>query len=170
MKRNWAPYIFLLFLVLILVFVGGLRYGQSVEKTNKVVDYLLSITPSPTHKPEPTPAITFETFAHAGCGLTLMIPKSTTIVENASGSATLGTTPDTILFDCQKKPSAISQIETGKASSSALLYKGQTVSNLHFTTGMNVFTLKNPFTAKNIVFAVSDTYLSLVINTLQFIK
>ena len=170
MKRNQAPYIFLLFLVLVLVFVGGLRYGQSVEKTNKVVDFLLSITPSPTHKPEPTPAITFETFTHAGCGLSLMLPKSTAVVENASGSATVGSTPDTISFDCQKKPSAISQIETGHATSSALLYKGQTVTSKHFTTGMNVFTIKNPYTAKNIIFAVSDTYLPLVMNTLQFTK
>ena len=50
-------YLFLFFLVVILVFILGVRYGQKVERNNKVVDYILSITPFPSSPPN-TPAPT----------------------------------------------------------------------------------------------------------------
>jgi len=56
MKKT--SYIFIFLLVLILIFILGVRYGQKVEKNNKVVDYILSITPYPTYTPYPTAEIT----------------------------------------------------------------------------------------------------------------
>lgn len=53
-----ASYVFIFFLVLILIFILGVRYGQTVEKNNKVVDYILSITPYPTYTPYPTAELT----------------------------------------------------------------------------------------------------------------
>ncbi len=47
------PYLFLFLLVVILAFILGVRYGQQVEKNNKVVDYILKITPYPTYTPYP---------------------------------------------------------------------------------------------------------------------
>lgn len=53
---------FLLFvMVLVLIFILGVRYGQNVEKNNKVVDYILSITPYPTYTPYPTISIPSKT-------------------------------------------------------------------------------------------------------------
>ncbi len=46
-------YVFLIVLVVILFFILGVRYGQKIEKNNKVVDYVLSITPYPTYTPYP---------------------------------------------------------------------------------------------------------------------
>lgn len=51
------PYLLLFFLIIILIFILGVRYGQRVEKNNKVVDYLLNL-PSPTTPITPTPLIT----------------------------------------------------------------------------------------------------------------
>ena len=51
MKRT--SYIFIFFLIFILIFILGVRYGQKVEKNNKIVDYILSITPYPTYTPYP---------------------------------------------------------------------------------------------------------------------
>lgn len=50
-------YFFLFILALILFFILGVRYGKKVEKTNKVIDYVLSITPriTPTALISPTP-------------------------------------------------------------------------------------------------------------------
>ncbi|MEK7634015.1 MAG: hypothetical protein AAB437_04190 [Patescibacteria group bacterium] len=48
-------YVFLFILLLILFFILGVRYGQKVEKNNKIVDYILSITPYPTYTPYPSP-------------------------------------------------------------------------------------------------------------------
>lgn len=44
-------YLFLFILLLVLFFIMGVRYGQKVEKTNKAINYLLSITPSPRRNP-----------------------------------------------------------------------------------------------------------------------
>lgn len=50
-------YVFLIVLVVLLFFILGVRYGQSIEKNNKVVDYILKITPYPTYTPYPLPSI-----------------------------------------------------------------------------------------------------------------
>jgi len=49
-------YLLLFLLVLVLTFILGVRYGQRVEKANKVINYLLSITPTnpPAGGPSPT--------------------------------------------------------------------------------------------------------------------
>lgn len=60
-------FVFLLVMILILIFILGVRYGQKVEKNNKVVDYLLSITPIPSSTPKslspPLPSIEKNTSA-----------------------------------------------------------------------------------------------------------
>lgn len=56
MKKT--SYVFLFFLFVVLIFILGVRYGQKVEKNNKVVDYILSITPYPTYTPYPTVELT----------------------------------------------------------------------------------------------------------------
>lgn len=48
-------YLFLFLLSLLLVFILGVRYGQRVEQTNKAINYLLSITPTTSISPTPTP-------------------------------------------------------------------------------------------------------------------
>lgn len=52
MKKT--PYVFLIVLIVVLVFIIGFRSGQKTEKTNKIIDYILSITPYPTYTPYPT--------------------------------------------------------------------------------------------------------------------
>lgn len=53
MKKT--PYIFITALIVILFFLIGFRIGQRTEKTNKTIDYILSITPYPTYTPYPSP-------------------------------------------------------------------------------------------------------------------
>ena len=64
-------YVFLFVIILILVFILGVRYGQKVEKNNKIVDYLLSITPIPSSAPKS------------------LSPPPTSIEKNTSASPTL---------------------------------------------------------------------------------
>lgn len=54
--KKWQ--ILIVFLLIILIFILGFRAGQKVEKTNKKIDFLLSITP--TNKPTPTKKLNFE--------------------------------------------------------------------------------------------------------------
>ena len=54
-------YALLFAMILILIFILGVRYGQKVEKNDKAVDYILSITPYPTYTPYPTISVPTKT-------------------------------------------------------------------------------------------------------------
>lgn len=84
MKRG--PIVLILGLIFILIFILGLRYGQRVERTNKVVDYLLSLPP--TKPPEPTQeSLAFKDYIHKGCGVQFLYPTSLTLQNESSTSA-----------------------------------------------------------------------------------
>ncbi|MFA6081330.1 MAG: hypothetical protein WC741_02895 [Patescibacteria group bacterium] len=80
-------YIFLVVLLLILFFIFGVRYGQKVEKNNKVVDFVLSITPTPP-PPTPTP-IKYTEFKSKKWGLKFTFPNNLEIKEDATAPAVL---------------------------------------------------------------------------------
>jgi hypothetical protein len=85
MKKT--SYIFLFFLFIVLIFILGVRYGQKVEKNNKVVDYLLSVTPTP--KP-PTPApIKYTEYKSKKWGLKFTYPENLKIKESTAASEVL---------------------------------------------------------------------------------
>jgi hypothetical protein len=72
-------------LLLILFFILGVRYGQKVEKANKVVDFLLSITPPPTPTKTPTPTLLiFEEYKSKRWGLRFKYPKNFEIKESTN--------------------------------------------------------------------------------------
>jgi len=72
-------------LLLILFFILGVRYGQKVEKTNKVIDYILSITPTPkpTNTPTPTPLV-FENYKSKRWGIRFKYPANFEIKESTN--------------------------------------------------------------------------------------
>ena len=82
--------VLIVILLLILFFILGVRYGQKVEKANKVVDFLLSITPppKPTNTPTPTPLI-FEEYKSKRWGLRFKYPKNFEIKEATNASEIL---------------------------------------------------------------------------------
>jgi len=73
--------VFIVVLLLILFFILGVRYGQKVEKTNKVIDFLLSITPAKKPIPSPTPLI-FEEYKSRRWGLKFKYPAGFEIKES----------------------------------------------------------------------------------------
>ncbi len=81
MDKKKAPYIFLLVLFIILVFVVGIRYGQRVERTNRAIDYLKKYLPTQA----PTPEAEFTTITHDECGVLFLAPKSLIIKKSKDG-------------------------------------------------------------------------------------
>lgn len=79
------PVIFLIFLFLILFFILGVRYGQKVEKANKTIDYIISLTPkiTPTQTPTPTP-IKIEEYKSKRWGLKFKYPTNLKIIESTN--------------------------------------------------------------------------------------
>lgn len=85
-------YIFLFVMILILIFILGVRYGQNVEKNNKVVDYLLKITPT---KPIPSPTpIKYVDYKSKKWGIKFTYPAGLEVKEDPTSSA--------ILFEIKK--------------------------------------------------------------------
>ena len=56
LMKNWQKLIFFLLLVIFLLF--GFRAGQKVERVNKKIEFILSLTP--TKSPTSTPAISYQ--------------------------------------------------------------------------------------------------------------
>lgn len=73
MTQRKLPYLFLLILIIILIFVGGVKYGQKVEEANKVIKYVLSITPTKS-PPKPTPTLSLEFKTVTYCDMSFIIP------------------------------------------------------------------------------------------------
>lgn len=78
-------YLFLFFLLIILVFILGVRYGQRIEKNNKIVDYLLKITPTKI-PPSPTP-IKYIEFKSKKTGVKITYPSGLEVKEDATSSS-----------------------------------------------------------------------------------
>ncbi|OGK42426.1 hypothetical protein A2954_01115 [Candidatus Roizmanbacteria bacterium RIFCSPLOWO2_01_FULL_37_12] len=102
MKLKKASILFLLILFIILVFIIGVRRGQQVEKTNKTINYLISIPPSATLQPTQIP-LEFKEYIHKGCGLKFLYPSSFLLEKNSSTSGSLRddkTNNDQLVFNC----------------------------------------------------------------------
>lgn len=105
MSRKLIPYIFLAFLLAILLFIIGVRYGQRVEQVNKTVSYLVSLPPSPTVAPT-SPPLGFLTYTHSDCGVSFLIPNLIEKTKESSNSALFSTPKKQLALavSCEKKP------------------------------------------------------------------
>jgi len=80
-------YLFISFLIVVLFFILGVRYGQKIEKNNKVINYLLSITPTPK-PPTPTP-VKYRDYKSKRWGLKFTFPAGLDVKEDATAPAIL---------------------------------------------------------------------------------
>jgi len=71
-----GPYFLILCLVLSIVFIGGVRYGQKVEKINKIVS--LPPTVAPTIIPT---MITYDDYINNICKFRFVYPKDLTLIS-----------------------------------------------------------------------------------------
>lgn len=118
MKRR-GPVIFVLVLVLLLVFIGGVRYGQRVEKVNKTVSYLISLTPPPpSATPFPTPlSVKYKTFIHKPCSVSFVYPSYMKITKESSQAAALVQDETTqLVFSCERTQPQFPAFDDEKAA------------------------------------------------------
>lgn len=89
--RRLIPYLFLGVLLIIAVFFGGIYYGRNVERANKVIEHIISLTPTAApEQPTPTMVLTPDLTIAAipSCNLSMLVP-TTISVEESSRSAQL---------------------------------------------------------------------------------
>lgn len=163
--RKTTPYFFLGFLLLVLLFIIGVRYGQHVEKTNKLTNYLVSMAPSATPAPSTVP-LAFKTYKHTPCGVQFLLPSSfTTVKEGSEGAMLQDAGTIKVSFECPKQPTATQTTPSVQTISfQKKMIPVKEVGSLY------VFTLRNLYNNLPIVFSVEKTFFPLFEKSLEMVK
>lgn len=163
-KPKTTPYLFLGFLLLVLLFIVGVRYGQQVEKTNKLTSYLVSIAPSATPAPSTVP-LAFKSYKHAPCGLQFLIPTSfSTVKEGSEGAMLQDAGTIKVSFECLKQPT-----ETLPTASQTISFQKKMIS-VKEVGSLYIFTLRNPYNNLPIELSVEKALYPLLEKSLEMVK
>ncbi len=82
-----GPYILILLLVVILIFILGVQYGKRVKVADTAIAFLLSITPSPSPKPSRMPVVQYDSYSHKECNVTFLYPSYLKLDNESSQEA-----------------------------------------------------------------------------------
>jgi len=160
--RKTVPYLFLGLLCIVLFFVIGVRYGQSVQKANQTV-------PTPTGAPSATPAppdkpLRFNSFSHEGCRLSFLYPSSLEIDRTATNGAMFRQESRIALsFDCDPKRRTV---ETATDGAKLTFQKRAITAQLK--EGMYLFSLRHPVTGRIIVISADQSLYPLLEKSLAY--
>jgi hypothetical protein len=162
-----APVILLVLLLMICVFVGGIRYGQKVANTDAVVSYIKThLKPSPT--PSPLPLTGFKTYKNNGCGVQFLYPDSLVVKKDASDEAILEDkgTKKVLSVACPK--GVITPLVT-KVSTAEMTFKNKSLKVFITEDKYLTFNLRNPQNGRNIAVSLDKKLYELFENTLQYL-
>lgn len=109
-SKKPGPYILFFILVAIIIFIIGIRYGQNVEKANKIIDFEASIPPTksiPTDIP-----LEFKNYKNSDCGIGFIYPANLTIQGSSSDSASFISNNEILIqIACKKNKNGIESIK-----------------------------------------------------------
>lgn len=173
MNQKIGPFVLLGSLFIVLVFILGVRYGKHVEKTDKVIAYVLSITPTKT--PEPTKPASYLTFLNKGCGVQFLYPEILKVDKNGTAEASLKEgSAEAVQLSCEKNNeiqkivfSSDSKIATEEVKFKAATIKART--DQKNSSSMLYFQIRNPQNGKMVSVAILKNYFPLFASTLQYI-
>lgn len=120
MKRK-LPLLFIIVLLVVGAFMAGNRYGQEVEKANKILDVLLSITPSPSIAPTEivTEDVSYQEIVLEECGVSFLVPEMYT-GDLSSDEAVLKTSDSTTSAEVSCNPrSSLATVMTDEQGATA---------------------------------------------------
>ena len=165
-KGKKGPYILIGILLLTLFFILGIQYGKQVERADKTITYLLSITPTKKIEPTVVHDITFQTYIHEGCGVSFLYPSIIQVTKESTDSAELSSTKNTqtLTISCNKNP-----IPTPEAQSATIALDTQT--GIVFTIeDKREYRVRNPINNKLIMMNMDKGLSPLIVNSFQFTK
>lgn len=162
-----APWILLIALFIILVFIAGVRWGARVEKTNKKVSVLLSIPPT---RPAPTEApIGVVAYKHAGCGIEVLNPMVLIKKQESSQSAQFNrNTINVFEFDCAGRKLTP---QDEKLKTAAVTFKNRQINTQvrqKVAKKYLYFEIINPLNLKKITIMIDEKIYPLFESSLKF--
>ena len=165
MKKRFGPYAFVFFLLLIIVFIAGTRYGRRVGEANKTIDYILSIPPSKAVL-TPTPP-TYLTYNNKLCGVKLLYPSYLVLTEESSRSAQLTKNSSSELeITCDKSSDLATALSNPKIATYEITFKNRKITGKK-DNKLIIFPLMHPSKAAQLYFGVDQGLLPLLESTLQ---
>lgn len=133
--KSRGPLVLLIGLILILVFVGGVRHGQRVERYNNTVAYVISLTP-PKRPPSPTPtplSIKYGTLKHKECAFSVLYPNYLKPAKITSNSGELRRGDEAQLaFSCAAKKPTFTSFGSGTSATESAKINTVTGRRIYF--------------------------------------
>ncbi len=170
MRSKKGPFILILLLLIALVFIVGVRYGQRVEMTNKATSLSLSLTPKgPTATKSP---LRFTTYVNKTCGFELLHPSTVNVIKQSTDEAKLSAEANlAVAVSCGKTPSFASFFEDKTVATQEVRFQNQVyqaksrqVSNQKYI----YLKIRNPFSGTPVFLAVEEKLFPLVESSLIF--
>lgn len=172
-KNNRGPFLLISGLLILLFFVFGVRLGARVEKANKTINYVLSLTPKPP-SPTPTPKpLKFVSYQNKYCGLKFLYPENFKIEDLSSAGARLKNQNQNVLdLSCQKTQKDLQEmVSDQKISTNEAVFKNKKIKLWENKANAKFyFTLYNTLNGKTIVVIIDKNLYPLFESTLQFTK
>ncbi len=174
-RKKATPYIFIVTLLLIIVFMGGIKYGIRVEKINKTE--VLSLTPI-KKQASPTPIIekpTLKTLAHPGCKVSFIYPyTSSTIIKKATHSATITDKMQKLKVELDCKKEDINEIQKKLSKdytkTKTIIHSGVVVEKYTSNKKINILLVRNKLDNSRTVILASDNILPFIESSIQIYK
>lgn len=166
-----GPIIFLITLTIILVFILGIRYGQRVEKTNKAINYFLSLPP--TKPPEPTQKpLEFKEFVNKTCGIKFLYPNNFKLKDSSFSGSLSEQSVDQFVFDCNIKSKLLAGLNDPQLASAEVNFKEvkKQVKIATILPNWYNFQIYNTLNAKNIYIGINKSLYPLFEKSLEFVK
>ena len=170
MRSKKGSFILILLLLIVLVFIVGVRYGQRVEMANKAVSLNLSLTPNgPTTTKAP---LRFTTYINKACGFELLHPSTVNVIKQSTDEAKLSTEGNlAVAVSCGKAPSFASFFEDKSVATQEVKFKNQIYQAKSRKTNEQKyisFTIRNPFSGTPVHLVVEEKLFPLIESSLIF--
>jgi hypothetical protein len=164
--KKLFPFLFLSFLIIIIFFIAGVRYGKHIERLNTT----FSETPQPSSdatKPEEKtePITSFLLYQNTTCEVEFLYPDILTLNESSASATFTEKNQRKIELDCSPTASP-SGTET-----KTILFQTEPIEATLIGEEPNVnysFTITHPENEKDITITVHPAYLTLLGRTLQY--
>ncbi len=172
MPAKKGPVILVLLLLFLLVFIGGIRYGQHVELQNKKTLVMLSLTPPPKPSvlPEAMKKVTFISYSSKSCGVSFLYPSTVTLAKESTDEARF-TQSETVALSMSCKKSVSLPSDMKKVTTSEAVFQKKTIKVQAYnagTTRLIFFSIQNPVNGKIVNFLLDKDLYKLLESSFQF--
>jgi hypothetical protein len=173
-KKTIIPYVFLILLMLIAAFAGGVRYGRKVAETSSAIEMFLSITPTRAVTVPPVPTTGYTRYVHDDCGVAFLLPSDVGSPRESSTGALLSRGQDTVVrIECARAASIPLSDEAGATVSARIagrpIVASESAGIEGFPGNTVVFAQRNP-SGVPVHIAVDTTLSPLVFSSFEFVQ